>query len=91
MLKCAVCHKDLEVVDKVFRRDECPHCGNDLHSCVQCSFYSPGHHNDCRESQADMVADKERANFCDYFELGREVSDSNIEDVKTKLDKLFKL
>jgi hypothetical protein len=24
-------------------------------------------HNDCQETQAEWVVDKERSNFCDYF------------------------
>lgn len=49
------------------RRDSCPGCGRDLHACVCCSFFAPGHYNHCREPQADRVLDPEKANFCDYF------------------------
>jgi len=30
-------------------------------------FYSPGAHYDCRETVEELVADKERANFCAAF------------------------
>ncbi|MDY7029635.1 MAG: hypothetical protein SVR04_15195 [Spirochaetota bacterium] len=38
--------------------------------CLNCVFYSPGSHWDCRETIPEQVKDKERSNFCDYFRLG---------------------
>ena len=52
---------------QIFRTTTCPSCGSDLHSCYNCKFYSSGSHYDCKETNADLVTDKERANFCDYF------------------------
>ena len=43
----------------------------DLHSCVNCKFYSPGSHYDCHETIDELVKDKERANFCDYFSVAQ--------------------
>ena len=63
---CWKCHKQIEI-EKPVRGDECPLCHADLHVCRACEFYESGAHNDCRESSADMVTDKERSNFCDYF------------------------
>jgi hypothetical protein len=42
---------------------------------VHCSFYSPGHHNDCREPQAERVVDKRAANFCDFFRFREAAAD----------------
>ena len=64
---CAKCKHILSTEGKVSRTSICPHCGSYLHSCVNCKFYSPGSHNDCREPQADYVSDKRSSNFCDYF------------------------
>jgi hypothetical protein len=50
------------------RRAECPACHADLHVCRLCEFYDPGVANSCREPIADVVKDKERANFCGYFQ-----------------------
>lgn len=55
---------------QIFRTTTCPSCGSDLHSCYNCKFYSSGSHYDCKETNADLVTDKERANFCDYFSQG---------------------
>ena len=50
------------------RRDECPACAAELHVCRMCRFYDPGVSQACREPVADPVLDKQRANFCGYFE-----------------------
>ncbi|MDH4225318.1 MAG: hypothetical protein OEW12_06705, partial [Deltaproteobacteria bacterium] len=42
-------------------------CGADLRVCRMCGFWDPAANNQCRESQADRVVEKEAANFCDWF------------------------
>lgn len=90
--RCAFCGAEIQIEDRVGRRDECPHCRRDLHACLQCRFYDRSYHNQCRETQAEYVADKERSNFCDYFQFGREVDAQGqaAEDAKQKLEGLFK-
>ena len=68
---CWKCKKEISI-EKPVRSDECPLCHADLHVCRGCDFYENGAHNDCRESSADMVTDKERANFCDYFRVKKD-------------------
>ena len=63
---CWKCQKETDI-EKPVRGDECPLCHADLHVCKACEFYESGAHNDCRESSAEFVSDKERGNFCDYF------------------------
>ena len=63
---CWKCKKEIPL-EKPSRSDECPLCHADLHVCKACEFYESGAHNDCRESSAEFVSDKERGNFCDYF------------------------
>ena len=67
MMRCAFCSKEIKPVGRVARNDACPHCGRDLHCCLQCKFYDLGSYNECKEVQAERVLDKEKANFCDYF------------------------
>lgn len=50
------------------REGECPQCRKQTHVCRNCRFYQPGRANDCQEPVAEPVGDKQRANFCDYFE-----------------------
>jgi hypothetical protein len=50
------------------RREEvCPACNADLHVCKQCRFFNARVSDGCDEPLAGGVANKERANFCDYF------------------------
>jgi hypothetical protein len=66
--RCVVCATELPLPARVGRRDLCPGCGAELRSCRQCGFYDPRAYNACREPQAERVLDKERANFCEYFQ-----------------------
>jgi hypothetical protein len=54
----------------VSRSDSCDQCLADIRCCKMCHFYDPKSYNECRESNADRVAEKEKANFCDYFKIG---------------------
>jgi hypothetical protein len=53
--------------EKIYRTTLCVSCGKELRICLNCKFYSPGNHWDCRETIGEAVRDKERANFCDWF------------------------
>lgn len=68
-MTCAGCGADLGRPERVGRRDVCPHCHAELRACRHCRFHDPGRADGCREPQAERVADKTRANFCDYFAL----------------------
>ena len=54
---------------KVARTEECPYCSRSLHCCRMCTFYDQKVYNECHESNADRIVDKEKSNFCDYFNL----------------------
>jgi hypothetical protein len=78
--------------ERVGVRETCDGCGAYLHSCRGCRLYAPGAHNDCREPQAEVVADKEGGNFCDYFQPSsaspRRSAGSS--DVRERLERLFR-
>lgn len=63
--KCAAPFGDLPL--PLARRAECRSCRTELHVCRMCRFFDPGVAKSCRETVADEVNDKERANFCGYF------------------------
>ena len=67
-LQCWSCNKKLEFSDTVGFRAECDACGADTHVCKSCEFYDPKVYNECRETSADVVRDKEKANYCEYFQ-----------------------
>ncbi|NLW35096.1 MAG: hypothetical protein GXY80_06385 [Syntrophorhabdus aromaticivorans] len=86
MKKCFKCATPL-ICETVSRRDECPSCGSDVRVCLNCAFYDEGKANKCRETQAELVKEKDRANYCDYFrfrEEGRKKSG------KEEADRLWK-
>lgn len=49
------------------RFDLCPECRNDLHVCRLCRSYASNVSGKCSKDEADYVADKEQANYCQYF------------------------
>lgn len=90
---CHACKKDPQIVDKVGFREECMHCGADLHCCLNCEFYDTSSYNECRESSADRILDKEKSNLCEYFKplsKLRSESSSKKDDAKAALEALFK-
>lgn len=64
--QCWHCGADLSPLD-YGRGDTCRKCGRDTKVCKGCGFYDRSYNNECRESQAERVVEKERSNFCDYF------------------------
>src|SRR5215472_6712950 len=87
---------DLASGSPVGTRDTCPECDCDLHACRNCGHYDPSKHNQCAETQAEWVRDKEAANYCDYFSpsaVGRAAaprSSSGADDAKKRFNSLFK-
>jgi len=94
MRVCYKCRKELGGEKLVGRRDTCPFCGSDLHVCLNCRFYDPGAYNNCREPQAERVVEKDRSNFCDYFEFGDSAPGNAAHhqgaDPRAELGELFK-
>jgi hypothetical protein len=69
MKACHFCGRQVPEGERVYRSSSCAGCGRDLKICLNCRFYSAGAHWDCLESIHDPVADKERANFCEFFQF----------------------
>lgn len=65
-----------------------------IHSRLsQLPFFRSGRPADCREPIAEPVADKQRANFCDYFEPGSDTfhPGENAEKLRSAADDLFNI
>jgi hypothetical protein len=68
-LTCWKCGASLAALTLPFSRsDECRACRAELHVCRMCRFYDRSKAKSCAEPVADEVHDKDRANFCGYFE-----------------------
>ena len=52
------------------RRDVCPSCDAELHSCRQCRHFDLTVAKQCKEPFAEVPADKDSANFCEFFQIG---------------------
>ena len=91
-IACFSCHKTFEVDVPVGRRDTCPSCTADAKVCLNCRLYDKNSYHECVESQAEWVEDKEKSNFCDYFE-SREDALGKPQSLKDDPDlaKLFKI
>lgn len=89
---CWHCGTTLDGADYA-REGECPKCRKPTHVCRNCRFFAPGRANDCFEPVAERVADKQRANFCDYFEPGSEThaEGPDAERLRAAADDLFDL
>jgi hypothetical protein len=93
MVVCHHCGKTADTGERVGRGESCPHCGWDLHVCLNCQHYDLKAYNECHETQADRVLDKEKSNFCDFFAplaVARSVAVSKNDEVKAKLEAMFK-
>jgi hypothetical protein len=65
--QCQFCGVAVTVSEPIPRESSCEGCRRDYHSCRQCRHYDPTRNNACRETEADLVEDKERRNFCEFF------------------------
>ena len=68
---CAHCGQVLDIVgNQVGRSDECPKCGEEIRSCRNCRHFAPEVAKECKEPLAEVPRDKDRANFCELFQIG---------------------
>ncbi len=94
MKRCHACKKELSLGREIGRRDECPFCSADLHCCRNCAFYDRSAPKQCREPLAELVREKDKANYCDYFRFAEKTGSHPAEDdaagARKALTDLFK-
>ena len=81
---CWKCKKEINIIE-IHRSSECPLCHADLHSCKGCRFFSSGSHYDCKETIDELVVDKEKSNFCDFFSVNKDINSCS-DNSKNKAD-----
>ena len=71
-MRCANCNAEISISpgERIGFRDCCDSCNADLHSCLNCAHHDPAAYNECRESSAEHVSERERANRCEWFSPG---------------------
>ncbi len=93
MKTCHACGHAVDPKASIARRDECPSCHADLHSCMNCSLHDSKVSRECREPVAEPVKDKKRANFCDYFTFRQReqaARENTADKARKQLDDLFR-
>jgi len=93
MVKCYACQTQLALnpQQNIPRQETCSKCLRDLHVCKMCIHYDVKSYNECRESSADRIVDKEKFNYCDFFKLTdlNQINNSK-DDILAKANALFK-
>lgn len=92
VVHCFECKKMTQSPSKIGFREECSHCRADLHVCKNCEFFDLKAYNECREPSADVVREKEKSNFCDFFSA-RSSADAAVDkaaQLKAAAEALFK-
>ncbi|HOX32852.1 MAG TPA: hypothetical protein PLB91_10995 [Spirochaetales bacterium] len=95
---CSFCGAPLPSERKPGFNETCESCGKDLHSCRNCRFYKAGARWDCAETIESPVPDKDRRNYCEWFEAdprlssgteGRKGERDAAAEARRRLDSLF--
>jgi len=68
---CWKCGTEYKLSGLPGRLEACPECGSDLKVCLNCLSYEPRVAHQCRDRRAEPVAEKNMANFCEYFDFMR--------------------
>jgi hypothetical protein len=100
--RCQSCGAPVTLAAPIPRDAECDACRHDLRCCRNCRHFDTRYNNACKETEAEPVADKERRNFCEYFDLNPAhfagapgapspgANRTHADDARAKLDALFK-
>lgn len=86
---CWSCGHSWEFSPPLERGDLCAGCRRDAKVCKNCKFYDRHANRECLESQAEIVKDKEKSNFCDWFVASSVSSDGQNQSTSNPLDALF--
>ncbi len=68
------------------RELRCAGCDKPSHCCRNCRHYAPGRPNECREPMVDRVIEKDRSNFCDWFQPLLRSPAPGSEDIRPAID-----
>ena len=92
---CHKCGKEWTLDGQPGRSESCHNCNEDLRICLNCIFYDYGVAHQCRERRAEPVIEKNRSNFCEYFDFifrfwdQKKNTNSSHKTAKKAFEKLF--
>ncbi len=96
-LVCQNCGAPVTREEPIPRDAECERCRTDLRSCRNCRHWNPRVNNECTETEAERVVDKQRRNFCEFFYFSRAAraggpgpTRDRAAEARAALDALFK-
>jgi len=67
-VRCHGCGTSSVFEDVVPRGAVCDSCAASLKCCLNCRHHDPSVYNECHETSAERVVEKDSSNFCDYFD-----------------------
>ena len=70
---CFQCGREWTLSTQPGRRDQCEDCNTDYRCCRNCVHFDRSVAHQCRERRAQPVQEKDRANYCEYFEFTKRV------------------
>lgn len=88
-VSCWSCGHTWDFSPPLERADSCQGCRRDAKCCLNCRFYDRQTNQECSESQAELVKDKEKSNFCDWFAARSASVVSGGGNASNPLDQLF--
>ena len=72
---------------------ECRFCRAQLHTCRLCQNWNPTLRTSCNEIRAEDVTDREKANFCNWFDPRPDAyqvqNEQELQSARTQLNSLF--
>ena len=66
---CHSCGREWELDGQPGRSESCHGCNEDLRICLNCVFHDRSVAYQCRDRRAEPVTEKNRSNFCVYFDF----------------------
>ena len=97
-LLCWSCGRPTGIATRVARNDSCEQCMADLRCCRGCRHFDPSARSQCRETIDAPIPQKDKSNFCDFFQMRQAVkgpggimqAKDDKDDRKHGFDDLFK-
>ena len=95
VFKCSRCGQSLAVAAATPFEATCSGCGEDIHTCTNCSHFDTAARFECRQEIEQPVSPKARRNQCELFEPKTvQVFDTDKpapDDARAAFDSLFDL